>query len=93
MSDAPSNKARLDFRLPSELKEDIEQAAIYTGQSLTDFAISAMVEKARGIIRENDATVLSNRDRDAFLKILDDDSAEPNESLIAAAKQYKEANR
>ena len=36
---AASNDARLNFRLPTALKQTIEEAAARTGQSVSDFAV------------------------------------------------------
>lgn len=88
MAARQKNDARLDFRLNRQMKELIDRAASLTGQSVSDFAISTLVEKARRIIQENGTTVLSDRDRDIFLAMLDSD-ARPNEALKRAAKRYK----
>jgi len=84
-----TRQARLNFRLSAELKEMIEAAAAHRGQSVSDFAISTLVQSARGVIHEHDVTVLSNRDRDLFLALLDDAGAKPNEALKKAAERYK----
>lgn len=84
------NDARLNFRLPEELKATIEKAAARLGQSVSDFAVSTLVRTAREVIREHDVTELSNRDRDVFVAILDDADARPNEALASAAERYKE---
>ena len=89
MSATAKNDARLNFRLPSHLKQTIEQAAALTGQTLSDFAVSTLVRSARSVIEEHDRTVLSNRDRDRFLSLLDDADASPNEALLGAARRYK----
>jgi len=39
--------ARLNFRLPEELKATIEKAAAQLGQSVSDFAVSTLVREAR----------------------------------------------
>ncbi len=83
------NDARLNFRLPEELKATIEKAAAQLGQSVSDFAVSTLVRTAREVIREHDVTELSDRDRDVFVSILDDADATPNEALAAAAERYK----
>ncbi len=83
------NDARLNFRLPSELKQIIEQAAAHTGQTVSDYAVSTLVENARRVIDEHDRTVLSRRDRAVFIKLLDDETAKPNQALAAAARKYK----
>lgn len=83
------NDARLNFRLPEELKATIEKAAARLGQSVSDFAVSTLVREAREVIREHDVTELSNRDRDIFVSVLDDAEARPNAALAAAADRYK----
>lgn len=83
------NDARLNFRLPEDLKATIEKAAAQLGQSVSDFAVSTLVRTAREVIREHDVTELSNRDRDVFVSILDDPDATPSEALVSAAERYK----
>lgn len=83
--------ARLDVRLNSQLKELIQEAAELTGQSITDFAVSTLAEAARRIVYQNSMTVLSNRDRDAFMALLESDEA-PNEALRKAAKRQRKTN-
>lgn len=83
------NDARLNFRLPSELKQVIEQAAAHTGQTVSDYAISVLVGNSRKVIQEHDRTELTRRDRDLFVKLLDDETATPNAALAAAARKYK----
>jgi len=83
------NDARLNFRLNARQKKLIDQAALVSGQSTSDFATSTLLEKARRVVEHT--TVLSNRDRDLFLAMLESDSG-PNAALLAAAKRYKERN-
>lgn len=80
--------ARLDFRLNRQVKEVIEQAAAVSGQSVSDFAVSALYRTAKEVLEREQTTSLSNRDRDVFLAMLDSD-AKPNEALKRAAKRYK----
>ena len=40
--------ARLNFRLPVELKATIERAAAQLGQSVSDFAVSTLVRHGSG---------------------------------------------
>src|SRR5438874_290747 len=89
MATLQKNDARLDFRLSQQHKVLIDQAARLAGQSISDFAVSTLVERARRILQENTVTVLSDRDRDIFLAMLDGD-AKPNAALRRAAKRYKE---
>jgi uncharacterized protein (DUF1778 family) len=83
-----TRNARLDVRMPSQLKELIQKAALIQGQSVSDFAVSILVDNARRVIQQNNRTVLSNRDRDIFLKVLDAEE-KPNEALKKAAERFK----
>ncbi len=82
-------EARLSIRLPAHIKERIEEAAILSGMSVTDFTISNMAQTADSVIERHHRRVLSNRDRDIFLAMLDADN-EPNEKLKEAFKSWKE---
>ncbi|MEO8269197.1 MAG: DUF1778 domain-containing protein [Aureliella sp.] len=83
------NDARINVRLPSELKQTIEQAAAALGQSVTDFTISTVLREARQVIQETQQTRLSNRDRDVFLAALDATDCKPNAALKSASRRYK----
>jgi uncharacterized protein (DUF1778 family) len=83
------NDARLNFRLSADLKRTIEDAAAQLGQTVSDFAVSTLVQSARKVIHEQNVTKLSQRDRKAFVAMLDDETARPNKALSAAAKRYK----
>lgn len=80
--------ARMDFRLRPDLKDRIEKAASISGKSVTDFAVSILVESADEILERYHVAELTNRDRDLFLSILDQE-AMPNEKLLRAAKTHK----
>jgi uncharacterized protein (DUF1778 family) len=84
----PANGARLNFRLPAELKQTIEEAAACMGQSVSDFAVSTLVQSARDIIEQDNLTRLSKTDRGVFISLLDED-AHPNKALATAAAKYK----
>jgi uncharacterized protein (DUF1778 family) len=79
--------ARLNFRLPSDLKEVIEEAAASLGQSVSDFAVSTLVRQARSVIEQRNVTRLSDRAR--FMALLNDAEARPNAALVKAARRYK----
>ena len=81
--------ARLNVRLPSELKAVIEEAAATLGQSVSDFAVSTLVQTARSVLHQQSVTELSNRDREIFVALLDDAGARPNKALAEAARRYK----
>ena len=86
---ATKSDARLNFRLTSELKKTIEEAAAQSGQSISDFAVSTLVQVSRRILHEQQITRLTERDRQLFVEMLDDQSPKPNAALIKAAKRYK----
>lgn len=80
---------RISIRIPEELKREVEEAATQTGQSLSEFAIATLLDRARAIAEQTRSTRLTNTDRDLFLAMLDDTSTKPNKALVAAAKKYK----
>ena len=85
--------ARLNFRLAGELKKTIEDAAAQMGQTVSDFAISTLVQAARKVLLEQQVTQLSDRDRQRFVEMLDDESTSPNSALVQAAARYKKQVR
>jgi uncharacterized protein (DUF1778 family) len=89
MTTVNKQSERVSFRLSAELKQEIERAAAYLGQSLTEFSLSTLLQRARAVNEQHRVTQLTDRDRDAFLAMLDDTSSKPNKSLTAAAKKYK----
>jgi len=89
MATTNPKEARLNFRLPSHLKEVIEEAAAAMGQSVSDYAVATLVQSSQAVLQQSQSTVLSNRDRKAFMAILDDADARPNRTLTEAAKRYK----
>ena len=86
---AATNDARINFRLSGELKKTIQDAATEMGQSISTFAVSTLVQAARQILRDQEITRLSERDRRLFVELLDDTASRPNTALLAAAKRYK----
>jgi uncharacterized protein (DUF1778 family) len=87
--ESKTQEVRLDFRLTSDVKSTIEQAAAANGQSVTDFAVSTLYERAKRVLEEESIRRLSNRDRDLFLRMLDDTNLAPNQALRRAATRYK----
>lgn len=80
--------SRLNFRLPIELKERIEKAAIISGLTVTDFAISILGNSADEILEKHQTRTLSNKDRDIFLEMIEN-PPQPNQALLDAVKEYK----
>ena len=86
---ARSRTVRIDLRLPAEQKLLIEQAAIQSGQTVSNSVLGATIRLARKVLREAAVVELSSRDRDSLLAALDNTKAKPNASLRRAAKRYK----
>lgn len=80
--------SRLNFRLPIELKERIEKAAIISGLTVTDFAVSILGNSADEILEKHQTRTLSNKDRDIFLEMIEN-PPQPNQALLDAVKEYK----
>src|SRR5215203_7254533 len=89
ISEKQTNQAaRLNFRLPPEIKERIENAALISGVTVTDFAITALLQRSEEVLEKHQTRMLSNRDRDIFLSMLEN-PPEPNEALKKAVREYK----
>ena len=73
------HNARLDFRLSLETKQKSEEAALATGQSLSDFAASTLAREADEVLQRRQMTVLSQRDWELFVALLRSDE-EPNKT-------------
>ena len=84
----PRRDQRLDARVTAEDKSLFERAAALTGRSTTSFVVSALREAARRVIREHETMQLSERDRQAFVAALLEDT-EPAEPLRRAARGHR----
>ncbi|WP_294180104.1 DUF1778 domain-containing protein [uncultured Schumannella sp.] len=62
---------RLDLRLTSTQKAEIEKAAALSGRTVTDFSVSVLVREAEEVIRFERELHLSQESWDAFNDILD----------------------
>ena len=90
MSTTVKNETRLNVPLRCDLKQLVEQAAVELGQTVDEFAVSVLVQRAREVMQQQNRTELSNRDRDIFSSALDNLDAEPNDALRNAAERYKQ---
>ena len=84
--------ARLDIRLNPQAKEKIEQAAVVSHQSLTDFVVTNLLRASEEALQRQQMIHLTNRDRDLFLAALEKD-VRPNRSLRKAAERFKRSHR
>jgi uncharacterized protein (DUF1778 family) len=83
--------ARLDIRLNVKAKEKIEQAAVVSHQSLTDFVVTSLLRASEEALARQQMINLTNRDRDLFLAALEAD-VRPNRSLRKAAERFKRSH-
>ena len=68
---AATKNDRIELRLTSQQKRDIEQAAAISGRSVTDFSVPLLVEEANEVIRHERELRMSASAWDAFNEILD----------------------
>ena len=83
---------RLDVRLNPQVKEKIEQAAVASHQTVTDFVVTSLLRASEDALKRHHAIRLTNRDRDLFLAALDT-NARPNRALRSAAERFKRKSR
>jgi uncharacterized protein (DUF1778 family) len=87
-----SRAARLDVRLDHQAKRQIEQAAVISHQTVTDFVVTSLLRASEEALQRQQTIRLTNRDRDLFLAALDSD-ARPNRALRRAAERFKRKSR
>lgn len=86
--------SRMNFRLASEVKTRVARAAALAGQDLTEFAVTALSEKADETIEKHESVFLSHSDYDYFLSVLDGKhEQESSERSLAAAERYRMGKR
>ena len=78
--------ARIEMRVSEDHKALVEKAASVAGQSVTAFALTTLIERAHQVLLEHETTVLSARDRDAFLRAVSE--TRPNATLRRAAAKF-----
>lgn len=83
---------RITFRLREDQKRQIEQAATVAGQSVSDFALSRLLDSAQQVLESHNVLVLSNQARDELLAALDSHEG-PCEEVRRAAEWYKERRK
>ena len=82
------SRARLDVRLHSHSKALIEEAAALSGQSVSEYVVSTLLQQSSEILQQHRHIQLSNRDRNQFLALLDSHE-KPNAALVKAARKFK----
>ena len=85
-----SKSERFNFRVSAEQKTLIEHAAMYSGASVTSFAMNALLEKARDVVQQHEVVMLSMRDARRFMEIMESDYT-PSEEAKKEAKRYRQS--
>jgi len=80
---------RITARVPSAVKETLEQAAALLGTPLNQFMVQASLRAAQEVIRREQSVNLSRRDVRALFDYLDD-PAPANDALRAAALRHRD---
>ncbi len=80
---------RINARLDPDLKELIERAAAFSGQSLSQFILMSARIAAEQTIRDHEIIALSVRDSRAVMDALQQ-PAKPSSRLYQAAERYKD---
>lgn len=83
----PTNFARLNCRVHSDIKKRAEEAALLLGQSITSFTEAALAEKAQAVLDQHDKITLSERDFARFVALIE--SPPPTPALREAMAEYK----
>ena len=81
---------RLDVRLRGDAKRLIASAAALTHQSLSEFVVSAALERSREVIERANVFRLSQHEASRFLDALSNPPS-PHAKLQEAAEQYQNA--
>ena len=71
---------RIDLRTSASQKTLLEQAAELKHTSLSSYILASSLKQAQLDVAENETLLLSNRDRDLIMSILEN-QPEPNEAL------------
>lgn len=67
----PKKDARIDLRMTSAQKEELELAASISGISMSQWVLENLLSAARETISRSNHTVMSSSDFDAFVEALD----------------------
>jgi len=79
------NNSRLSLRIALNDKSLVMRAAALQHTDVTNFVTRTVVAEAKKVIEEHERLVLSTRDRDLLLSLLEN-PPEPNAKLMAASR-------
>ncbi|BAZ12121.1 hypothetical protein NIES4071_39490 [Calothrix sp. NIES-4071] len=89
MSEASAKDSRIDLRVTQEQKELLERAASLKGISLSAYTLLHLLPLAKQDIDTHERLVLSDRDRDLFLSVMEN-PPELKGKLKEAIDKYRE---
>ncbi len=93
MSKPPDRQATsIDLRVTPEEKELLEKAASLRGVSVRDYTLSHVLAVARHDVDFQERLVLSDRDRDLFLAVMEN-PPELQGKLKSAIQHYREQSQ
>ena len=85
----PRKDVQFNIRMAFENKERIERAAKVTKQSLTEFAEAAVLERAEQVLDRHERILLSDRDFDAFVRMMNA-GAKPSKTALREAAEFSQ---
>lgn len=91
-STTPKLLERIGVRVPPEVFHTLHQAAALTGATLNQFLVQAALKEARAVIEREQTLILSRRDAERLLDLLENPPPPPP-ALAAAQARYQELKR
>lgn len=88
MSNSTKNDARVTARIPQQIKETLEQAAIASGSTLNQFIVGAALKEANKVLEAERRIELSERDAEKVFSLLENPTP-ANERLKAAVVKHQ----
>jgi uncharacterized protein (DUF1778 family) len=86
-------RERITARVPKGVRDRLEEAAELSGATLNQFLVQAAIEKADQVLEREKVTMLSARDAEWLLNLLDQPPRPPNAKLQGALDDYQKATR
>jgi uncharacterized protein (DUF1778 family) len=83
-----TESARLNCRIHPSIKQRAEEAAHLPGQSITAFTEAALSEKAREVLEQHEKIMLSQRDFERFVTVINEVPT-PTPALVRAMRKYE----